>query len=336
MANNNLTLIDWAKRLDPDGKVPEIAEMLWQSLAMVEDAIFVEANGGLTHTFLQRTGLPDVFFRMIGQGIPASKSTTTAISESFSNIEGRSTIDVELAMLNGNDKEFMLSEEEPFVEAISQKMGNTLLYGNPTADPNQFAGFAPRYSSSTAKNGQNIIKAGGIGTVNTSIWFVNWGTNSCHCAFPKGTKAGLTHEDQGKLTLPQPNGTLMDSWVSKYNWKNGLVLKDWRHVVRICNIDTNDLIGQSATQAGNAATNILYLMIRAKDRPPFNTAGRGVFYVNRTIATALGIMALNKSNTALGFTEAVNQFGQKIQQLTFMGYPVRIMDNILNTESPVV
>ena len=43
-SNNNLTLADWAKRLDPNGTVPIIAELLSQTNEVLEDAVFKEGN----------------------------------------------------------------------------------------------------------------------------------------------------------------------------------------------------------------------------------------------------------------------------------------------------
>ena len=41
---NILTLTDWAKRLDPDGKVPRIAELLSQTNEILEDKLWMEGN----------------------------------------------------------------------------------------------------------------------------------------------------------------------------------------------------------------------------------------------------------------------------------------------------
>jgi hypothetical protein len=40
------------------------------------------------------------------------------------------------------------------------------------------------------------------------------------------------------------NGNYYQALRSLYQWDNGLVVKDWRYVVRICNIDVSNL-GQS-------------------------------------------------------------------------------------------
>ena len=42
-----LTLADWAKRQDPDGKIPVVAELLSQTNEILEDAVFMEGNLGV-------------------------------------------------------------------------------------------------------------------------------------------------------------------------------------------------------------------------------------------------------------------------------------------------
>ena len=78
---NALTLIDWAKRLDPDGKVPVIAELLSQSNEILEDFVLVEGNLPTGHRVTIRTGLPTVYWRQLNQGVPTSKSTTAQVDE---------------------------------------------------------------------------------------------------------------------------------------------------------------------------------------------------------------------------------------------------------------
>lgn len=330
-----LTLADWAKRLDPDGKVPAVAELLSQSNEILEDAVFKEGNLPTGHRLTIRTGLPAVFYRMINQGVPTSKSLTAQIDEACGILEARSHIDVELAKLNGNTEEFRLSEDSAFIEAMNQTMAGAMFYGNPATDPRQFLGLQTRFSSSAAGNGGNILKAGGASTVNTSIYLVVWGDNTVFCPFPKGSAAGLMQQDLGEESVPDANGNFYQALRALYQWKNGLAVKDWRYVVRICNIDTTDLVGQSGTQATAAATNIINLMSRAIDRIPNMNMGRPVFYANRTIASMLRIAALNKSSNALSVQEGLTQFGAPTVETKFLGIPVRKVDQLLNTEATV-
>lgn len=337
LASNYLTLADWAKRVDPDGTVPVVAELLSQSNEILEDAIFTEGNLPTGHRVTIRTGLPTVYWRSLNQGVPRSKSTTAQVDESCGMLEAYAAVDKDLALLNGNTAQFRLSEDSAFLEAMNQTQAQTLLYGNPAVDPRQYLGASARYGAiSGAGNAQNILDAGGTGSNNTSIWLFVWGENSVYCTFPKGSKAGLIHQDQGELTIYDTNGNPYQAFQSHYQWKNGLVVKDWRYVVRICNINVTDLLAQSATQASTAATQIIYMMSRALDRIPFLSKGRAAFYMNKTVASLLRIAALNKSNTALAIEAGLSQFGTPMKWTSFMGVPLRRVDQLLNTEARVV
>jgi hypothetical protein len=336
LAAGALTLADWAKRLDPDGQVPKVAELLSQTNDILEDAVFAEGNLPTGHRLNIRTGLPQVFYRMINQGVPASKSTTAQIDEACGMLEARSHIDLKLLALNNNSAAFRLSEDEAFIEAMNQTMSGCMFYGNPGTDPRQFAGLQTRYSSLTAGNGANVMDAGGTGTNNTSIYLVVWGENTVFCPFPKGSKAGLQHRDLGEDDVADANGNMFRAVKALYSWENGLAVKDWRYVVRIANINVSDLVGQSATQAASAATQIINLMIRAMDKIPNLAMGRPVFYANRTVYSMLRVAAMNKSSSALAIEAATNQFGNAYKMTTFFGIPLRKVDQLLNTESRVV
>jgi hypothetical protein len=335
LSNNSLTLADWAKRVDPDGRVPVVAELLSQSNEILEDCVFKEGNLPTGERVVIRTGLPTVYWRALNQGIPSSKSTTAQVDEACGILEARSEVDKDLAMLNGNTAQFRLSEDTAFLEAMNQTQATTLFYGNPGVDPKQFLGLAARYSDSTAANGQNILKAGGSSSDNTSIYLVVWGDNTVYCPFPKGSKAGLIHEDLGEQTVYNSDGTRMQALATRYQWKNGLVVKDWRYVVRIANIDVSDLIAQTGTQASTAATAIIKLMARSLYRIPNMAMGRAAFYMNRTVHSGLSIAALDKSQYVLKINEGLSQFGMPYSWLSFLGVPLRRVDAILNTEAAI-
>ena len=339
LSTSNLTLADWAKRTDPDGRVPVIAELLSQSNEILEDCVFKEGNLPTGERVVIRTGLPSVYWRALNQGIPNSKSTTAQVDEACGILEARSEVDKDLAMLNGNTAQFRLSEDVAFLEAMNQTQATTLFYGNPATDPKQFLGLAPRYSdigASSPNNSQNIISAGGSdATSNTSIYLVVWGDQTVYCPFPKGSSAGLIHEDLGEQTVYNSDGTRLQAYATRYQWKNGLVVKDWRYVVRICNIDTDDLIAQTTTQAPSAATAIIKLMSRALYRIPNMGMGRAAFYMNRTVHSGLAIAALDKSQYVLKVNEGLSQFGQPYSWLSFQGVPLRRVDAIVNTEAVV-
>ena len=335
LSTSNLTLADWAKRSDPDGRVPIVAELLSQSNEILDDCVFKEVNLPTGERVVIRTGLPGVYWRALNQGIPSTKSTTAQIDEACGILEARSEVDKDLAMLNGNTAQFRLSEDTAFLEAMNQTQAETLFYGNPGTDPKKFLGLAPRYSDLSADNSVNILSAGGSGSDNSSVYLVVWGDNTVYCPFPKGSKAGLTHEDLGEQTVYNSDGTRLQAFATRYQWKNGLVVKDWRYVVRICNIDVSDLIGQSSTQASTASTALIKLMARALYRIPNMAMGRAAFYMNRTVHSGMAISALDKSQSVLAIQEGLSQFGSAQSYLSFLGVPLRRVDALLNTESVV-
>ena len=331
LGTNALTLADWAKRLDPDGKIPVVAELLSQSNEVLSDALFMEGNLPTGHRVTIRTGLPAVYWRSLNQGVPSSKSTTAQVDESCGMLEAYSRVDKDLAELNGNTAQFRLSEDSAFLEAMNQAQAQTLFYGNPASDPRQFLGLAPRYGSiSGANNAQNILNATGTaGATNTSIWLVVWGDNTVFCPFPKGSKAGLVQEDMGQLTVYDGNGNPYQAMQTHYQWKNGLVVKDWRYVVRIANISVTNLVNNTTPP------DIIALMSRALDRVPNLTNGKPCFYMNRTIYSFLRLQALNKSNYAVTVEKGLNQFGTPSSWLSFEGVPLRRVDQLLTTETQI-
>jgi len=334
LTSNNLTLADWAKRTDPEGRVPVIAELLSQSNEILEDCVFKEGNLPTGERVVIRTGLPAVYWRALNQGIPNSRSTTAQVDEACGILEARSEVDKDLAMLNGNTAQFRLSEDVAFLESMNQTQATTLFYGNPAIEPKSFLGLAARYSTTPGGSGigQNIIEGGGTGSDNTSVYLVVWGDNTVYCPFPKGSTAGLMHEDLGEQTVYDGNNRLQ-AFATRYQWKNGLVVKDWRYVVRIANIDASDMSNASSTQASTAATQLIKLMTRALYRIPNMAMGRAAFYMNRTVHGGLSIQAMDRAQNVLSVQQGLSQFGTPYSWLSFLGVPCRRVDALINAEA---
>lgn len=329
-----MTLADQAKLKDPSGKTAKIVELLSQTNEILNDMLFMEGNLPTGHQTSVRTGLPEVYYRLTNQGIPSSKSKVAQIVENAASLEARSEVDKDVAELGGDVNGVRMSESMSFLEAMNQKQANTLIYGT-SANPEEYVGFAARYNDLTAENGENILNAGGTGSDNTSIWLAGWGENTVFGVYPKGSSAGLKQTDLGLDDAFDGDGNRFRAYMEHYEWKNGLVVKDWRYVARIANVDVSDLESQTNTQAPTAATAIIKMMSRAVDRMPTLTGIAPAFYVNRTVASLLRVAALDKSSAAVTVEPGLNQFGDNIFQLRFLGIPVRIVDAINNTEAQV-
>lgn len=343
LSTTNLTLADWAKRLDPDGTVPTVAELLSQTNEILMDGVWKPGNLPTGERVTIRTGLPTVYWRSLNQGIPSSSSKTAQVDEACAMLEARSEVDKDLAMLNGNTAAFRLSEDSAFLEAMNQTQATTMFYGDPATDPKTYLGLAKRYSSLSAGNAQNILSAGGSGADLTSIYLVVWGDQTVYNIFPKGSQAGLLAEDLGEQTVYTESSTSgaasstnrMQALVTRYQWKCGLVVKDWRYVVRIANVDVSDLLGLTGTQELTDTTAVIKLMTRALYRIPNMAMGRAAFYCNRTIHSGLSIMAMEKNQNVLAVQQGLTQFGTPTAYTTFLGVPIRRCDAITNTETAV-
>ena len=336
LATNALTLADWAKRRDPDDRVATIVDLLNQSNEILQDMLWMEGNLPTGHRTTVRTGLPDVAWRKLNYGVPQSKSTTVQVDDTTGMLEAFGQVDKDLAELNGNTAAFRLSENMAFLEAMNQKMAQTLIYGNSGTEPEAFTGLAPRYATiSGAANGMNILSAGGT-SGNTSVWLVGWGDQTVHGIYPKGSTAGLQHTDLGLDTITDAVGGKYRAYQDHYQWKCGISLRDWRYVTRIANVNIADLAALATTQAGTAATELIKMMSRSIDRIPSFGMCKPVFYMNRTVFSMLRVMALQKSNSALSIEQALDQFGNPISgNMSFMGIPIRRVDAILNNEAQI-
>ena len=307
LGSSVLTLADWAKRLDPDGKTDKIVEILSQTNEILTDALFMEGNLPTGHRTTVRTGLPSVYWRLMNQGTPPSKSTTAQVDEQCGMLNAWSEVDADLAELNGNIGSFRLSEAESFLEAMNQEMAATMIYGS-ASNPEEFVGLAPRYSDLSANNGENILNAGGTGSNNSSVYLIGWGGNAICGIFPKGSKAGLTHEDLGLVTVETTAGIAgnrMRAYQDHFKWKCGLAVKDWRYGVRIANINNSDLLALTGTQATTASTFITKMMSRAIDRMPMLSGIKPTFYANRTVLSLLRIAAQQESNSVISIEEGL-------------------------------
>lgn len=341
LGTSNLTLADWAKRTHPDGSIGDIAELLSQTNEVLEDCVWKEGNLPTGERVVIRTGLPTTYYRALNAGIPSSKSTTAQVDEACAIIEARSEIDVDLAKLNGNTNQFRLSEDMGFIESMNQTYVRGLFKGDTATDTKQFLGFEKRYNAiSGAGNGVNVLSGGGSAN-RSSIYLVGWSDRTVYCPFPKGSNAGLMKEDLGIQTIFDGTNR-MQAYVSRFQWKPGLCVKDWRYVVRIANIDTTaDGTGNSifntasGNQAISAASNVIKLMSRALDRIPSFGGIKPCFYMNRTIYSGLRIQALDRTQGVLDIQQGVSQFGTPMSWLTFMGVPVRKVDALTNDETAV-
>lgn len=327
IATSNLTMSDIAKETLPDGSIDrEIVEMQSQEMPILQDIPWIEANGGTYHRSTIRIGVPEVAFRMFYQGVAPVKTEKQQVDEPIGMMEARSTVDAKELDMSPNPAQTRTNEMQGIMEGFNQTFVQTLLYGSVATSPAKFNGIMSRYSSTTAASGENILLGGGSGSDNASILLVNWGPRYVCGIYPRGSRPGIIREDNGKQEVLDDSSPARRFTVyeDKLQWDCGMLVKDWRHVVRAPNIDKSALVAQSGAAA------ILELMAAMVDKLPASEGGRPVFYVNRTISTMLRIQTMKQSNVYL---TVGNEEGRR--KVSFDGIPIRKLDGMQADEALV-
>jgi hypothetical protein len=325
-----LDLIDAYKRQDETRQVATIIELLKQTNMVLQDAIALECNQGTNHLTTVRTGLPSVAWGRLYQGIPQSKSETAQVTDTTGFVEALSTVDKRLLDLSKNPNALRLSEATSFLEAMNQEVATRLFYGNTASDPEQFMGFAPRFSDLGAPNGGQIVDAGGTGSDNTSIWFVTWGDTQSHLLYPEGTKAGVTREDKGEQRVLDANSNAYFVMEELFRWHIGLSVRDWRTVVRVANIDTS-LLAAGSVDIYKYMRKAFWAFSAHR-----NSGGKMAIYANSDVLEALDADTTPTTSTTASFVRLKPAEVDGKEVMSYRGIPVRQVDALVNTEARVI
>lgn len=325
----NPTMLDWKQSLDPNGQAATVIEMLHETNEVLADITFMEGNLPTGHRTVIRTGLPTPTWRKLYGGVQPNKSQRAQVTDTCGMMEAYNEVDKALVDLASDGQAFRLSEAAAEIEGMSQELATTLFYGDETSTPEKFTGFAPRFNSTAAANGENVIKGGSSDTDNASIWLVGWGPNTCHGIVPKGSQMGIQVNDKGQVTIENADGSngRMEAYRMHFRLDCGLCVRDWRYVVRICNIERSAL-----TADASAGANLPDLMFEAMERLPSLSGNiRPVFYMDRSLRTKFRqqLAALTKQST-LSYE---NVGGHKA--MMFNEIPIRRVDALAADEALV-
>ena len=334
-------LVNVTKRMDPDGTIAKIAELLQQFNPILEDVPLVEGNLPTGHRTTVRADMPVPTWRKLNYGVKPTKSMTAQVDDTIGMLEAYSEVDKDLAMLNGNTAEWRMSEDITHIQSMSDEMAATIFYGDTSLNPERFLGLHPRYdvlgqpadkpdARVNSRVLDHVLDGGGTtADMQTSIWFIQWGENTVHGIYPKGSQTGLQSRDLGEQTLFDNDGGRFQGYRAHYQWKLGMCVRDWRYVVRIANVEV-DWLDDPTTNA-DALDNVINMMIKARyAMPQINNYGRGVYYASPAVHAMLDIAAKDKDNAALGYA---NVFGKDV--LTFRNTPIRACHAIMETEAVI-
>ena len=330
LTSSNPTLLDLAKVTDPDGAIAQVVQMLSQQNEILEDMTWQEGNLPTGHTYSLQTAIPTPTWRKFYGLVGFSKSTNTQATANCGMMEMYSNVDKALADLNGNTEAFRLVESMAALEGFNQEHARALFYANEATNPEQITGFAPLFNTinpATSANAENVISAGSVtGGDGRSIWLIGWSPNTVFGVVPKGSKAGIQITNKGQVTIQQTGGQY-EAYQSHYRWDTGLCIKDWRYVVRGCNIDYSALLSDAASGGPNLPDLMFQMLNQLK-----STSGvRPAFYMSRGVLTKLRQQVANGSKNST--LEDTNVGGKMIT--SFQGIPIRRVDQLAVNEATI-
>lgn len=332
ISKSNPTFFDLAAM--PSNKdSADVINLLAKATPELTDAVVLPCNKGLYHETRVLVGLPTTVWGRMYKGIPTSKAArqmvkdTTGFLTSAAEVDTRIVDDIEKAMDKASVRE---EEAKAHLEVMGQDAGKAIFYSNQATDPDQITGFMPRFSDPTAENGKQLINGGGTGSDNASIMLISWDKETCHLIYPSKGQAGLQRKNRGAVPTLDEAGMKYFVYREEFTWHLGLTIRDWRYVVRICNIDISNLTIDGATGA-----NLINLMTDAYYRHYGRRVQRGrtYFYMPTTIVKYLDYQARNTpKNLFLMF----DQTGVNASEvLKFRTIPIRETDSLLETEVAV-
>jgi hypothetical protein len=317
--NAQLTMLETMKRLGPDGKLLNIAEVLNEENAVIKDAVFMKANNKFTHVTLQRNSLPTGSVRDFNKGVASEQGNTERQSDVIQMLRSYLKVDKELADASGDPNTYRNDEARGFIEGFGQTFAGDMFYSNnSTFAQEQMTGFARRLNTVDSKR---VFNTGGSGSDVTSIFIIQWGINKVYCPYTEGASAGMDVRSLGEDTSTDSNGLEHQIYRDYFKWDYGLTIEDPQCVARIANIETS------------GSSNIFNKDLIHKALPKMRGGGkRAVLYVNDTVFAQMTIDASDRGNVNLFWSSA---FGDNEDTLTFMGRPIRLVDQLVSTETAI-
>lgn len=305
----------------------EVIELMNQTNDILSDVQWMESNQSDGHLTRIRTGLPEVYWRRLYKGTPPSKSEWAQVKEVCGMLEALQELDVaEIELYGDKARAFRLSEGKAFAEAMRQKVAKTLFYGDNATNPDEFNGLQKRYPALASPH--VVTASGSTADKETSMYLICWGSDTAHGLYPKGSSGGLTHEELPKYMTTDSGGNKFQVVGDKWGWRCGLAVRDWRAVVRICNIDSTKL---SVRKGGSGWIDLQALTIQAKNLMPPNMRSKAIWYCNQDVMTALEMQAIDYGTVHLTYGEF---FDSKSVPMLH-GRPIRQCDAIVSTEAVV-
>lgn len=320
------SLIEQAKRLNPDGTLATIVEVLNRKMGeILNEAPWIRSNDIWTNKTVRRATLPTASRRKLNSGVSTGVSRTTEVMDVMEMLEIYAKYDK--AWIDSFDEpaKVRLQEAKAFIEGMGQQLISDILYCDSNADPDGMHGLAPRLATIDS---ETVIGNSGTGSDVTSIYVVTWGENEVYLTYPKNIpNLGIEHKDLGEVTLVEYDSTGLATGREYQGYKDwfgvkcGLIVKNPRCIGRVANIETSG--SSNIFDEDNLITLLENMEINNNTR----------IYCNQTIITQARIKLKDKTNVHWAPVQGLSG----LPFLTFDEIPVRKIDKsiLLNTETAI-
>ncbi len=319
------SLVEQAKRINPDGELAIIAEVLNRKMGdILQEAPWLASNDTWVNKTVRRAALPSSARRKLNQGVAKGVARTTEIMDVMEMREVYAEYDKAYIDSFPDPARMRLQEAKAFLEGLGQDLCSDILYCDSNEDPDGMHGFEPRLHTI---DDEFVINCSGSGNDTTSIYVVTWGENEVYLTYPKNIpNMGIEHRDLGEQTITDVTTTIASSsqFQGYRDWfgvKVGLVVKNPRCLGRVANIETS----------GSTNTFDEDKLIQLLENMDIGPSTR--IYCNQTITTQARIKLKDKTNVHWAPQQGLGG----LPFLTFDEIPVKKIDKsiLLNTEETI-
>lgn len=331
LAITHPTILTRQKMENPNGTIADIVPILAETNELLKDFAVVECNDGTSHVTTLDSSIPTPTWRQINGGVQPATGATEQVVDSCGMLYSLSECDKVLADKGGQSSEFRAQLLRQHAQGMAEELASAFVYANSNATPLKFMGLAPRFASQATgvEQGENILTSAATpdSTDNTSIWIIGSSPRTIHLIVPKGLPTGMKHTPYGEVMIENIDGSggRMPGYRDMLEQHIGLVVRDWRYVVRI-QYDLEDVVASGAT--GPVLKNLIRKGLRRL--PSLSDVNVGI-YMNRDSLDAMDLQANN--DPALAFPTVEDAYGKMVQ--SFQGFPIRRVDAILSTETGI-
>lgn len=310
-------LVNLSKRLNPDGQIADIVDVMSKKNPILDDVPWVEGNLPTGHQIVSSLALPSPSWRKFNAGVAATKADVEKFVETCGMLEDESKVDCDLAMLNGNAAAYRASEDKLKKESFAQTLATALFYESASTNPERIHGLSARYAATTGYTASSYVsKLVTGGSDGQSIWLVTWEPRKLYGIYPKGSLMGLQVQDHGKQRVLDGSSNAFWAYVTQMQWKCGIAVEDYRYAMR--HQWDPSTTGNEDTAKG------VYLAMQDMLNTIYEVTPNTRFYMNRTSKKKLDAqLASNSTN----FLEYIEMGGKRVP--AFMGVPIRVVDALV-------